>query len=84
MNFGFTQHEEAFREEVREFIQKEFPPEKRWHYPAILAPSIYSLEDEAWQFLRTMSRKLGDKGWLSLSWPKEYGGQDSLLLTHFL
>jgi hypothetical protein len=30
--------------------------------------------------MKTMSRKLGAKGWLSLSWPKEYGGQNSLFL----
>ncbi len=84
MNFGFSQKEESFREEVREFIQKEFPSELKWHYRPTLAPSIYGLDGEARKSMKIMSRKLGDKGWLSLSWPKEYGGQNSLFLQNIL
>ena len=32
MNFTFTPEQEAFRSEVREFIEKEFPPERRGMY----------------------------------------------------
>jgi alkylation response protein AidB-like acyl-CoA dehydrogenase len=84
MNFGFSQKEESFREEVREFIQKEFPSELKWQYRPTLAPSIYGLDGEARKSMKIMSRKLGDKGWLSLSWPKEYGGQNSLFLQNIL
>ena len=84
MNFGFGQKEESFREEVRNFIQEEFPSELKWHYRPTLAPSIYGLEGEAWDFMKTMSRKLGDKGWLSLGWPEEYGGQNSLFLQNIV
>ncbi|MBN2077268.1 MAG: acyl-CoA dehydrogenase family protein [Dehalococcoidales bacterium] len=82
MDFGFSQEEKAFREEVRGFIQKEFPSELKWHYRPTLAPSIYGLEGEAREFMKTMSRKLGEKGWLSLSWPEEYGGRNSLFLQN--
>jgi alkylation response protein AidB-like acyl-CoA dehydrogenase len=84
MDFGFSQQEESFRKEVREFIQKEFPSELRWHFRVTFAPSIHGLDDEAWKFMRTMSRRLGAKGWLSLSWPKEYGGQSSLFLQNIV
>lgn len=84
MDFGFSQQEEAFRKEVREFIQRESPPELRWHFRVTFAPSIHGLDDEAWKFMRTMSRKLGAKGWLSLSWPEEYGGQNSLFLQNIV
>jgi alkylation response protein AidB-like acyl-CoA dehydrogenase len=84
MDFGFSQHEEAFREEVREFIQKEFPSEMRWHSRVTFAPSIHGLDEEGWKFMKAMSRKLGAKGWLSLSWPKEYGGQNSLFLQNIV
>lgn len=84
MHFGFSQKEEAFREEVREFIQSEFPSELRWLYRVTFAPSIHGLDAEAWSFMRTMSRKLGDKGWLSLGWPEEYGGQSSLFLQNIV
>lgn len=84
MDFAFSEREETVREEVRDFIQKEFPLELRWRFRVAIAPSIYGLDDEDWEFMIRMSRKLGAKGWLSLSWPKEYGGQDSLLLQNIV
>ena len=84
MDFGFSQQEESFRKEVREFIRKEFPSEMRWNSRVTFAPSIHGLDDEAWKFMKTMSRKLGAKGWLSLSWPKEYGGRNSLFLQNIV
>jgi alkylation response protein AidB-like acyl-CoA dehydrogenase len=84
MEFGFSEQEESFRQKVREFIQKEFPAEWRWRFRVTFAPSIHGLDDEAWQFMRSMSRKLGAKGWLSLGWPKEYGGQDAPFLQNIV
>jgi alkylation response protein AidB-like acyl-CoA dehydrogenase len=84
MNFGFSQQEESFREEVRKFVQKEFPSELRWRSRPTFSPSIHGLNDEAWKFMKEMSRKLGAKGWLSLSWPEEYGGRNSLFLQNIV
>ena len=84
MDFGFSQQEESFRKEVREFIQKEFPSELRWHFRPTLAASIFGLDGEEWEFVKTMRRKLGAKGWLSISWPEEYGGQNSLFLQNIV
>jgi len=63
MDFRFTAEEEAFREEVRAFLQQEwgdrrFDPES----------------DESWDECVEFERKLGAKGWLTMAWPKEYGG----------
>ena len=30
--------------------------------------------DEQWEFARAFSKKLGEKGWYTATWPKEYGG----------
>jgi alkylation response protein AidB-like acyl-CoA dehydrogenase len=84
MDFGFSEQEESFRQEVCDFIQKEFPSEWRWRFRVTFAPSIHGLDDEAWKFMKTMSRKLGAKGWLSLGWPKEYGGQDAPFLQNIV
>jgi len=70
MDFRFSQEEEAFRQEVRGFLEKELPPNwvgptTSWEQDAI---------DELWEFSQVMARKLGEKGWLSITWPKEYGG----------
>ncbi len=61
MDFGFTQEEEAFRKEIREFLRQELEPERKERTPLEL-------------FNPDFSRKLGEKGWLGVGWPKEYGG----------
>ena len=62
MNFAFTPEEEAFRQEVRAFLQAELRDRP-------------SGGPEAWQFHRDFLKKLAERGWLTLAWPKEWGGQ---------
>lgn len=81
MDFKFSKEEEAFRGEVREFIKQELPPD--W----IGMGSTAGLEaetDEDWEFCCSMRRKLGSRGWLSLAWPKEYGGQEDVIKQFIL
>ena len=65
MDFRFTEEDERFRQEVREFINKELPPD--WTGTGLLQEAKDGPE---WEFSRGMLRKLGAKGWHSLSWPK--------------
>jgi alkylation response protein AidB-like acyl-CoA dehydrogenase len=63
MDFRFTAEQERFREEVRSFLADELADDS-------------SDEDEfgsGWS--PSFSRKLADRGWIALPWPKEYGGQ---------
>lgn len=62
MNFRFDPKEAEFRQEVRQFLEQELTPEFR-----------KSLGGREWS--KELSIKMGAKGWLSLAWPKEYGGQ---------
>ena len=62
MNFRFSPEEEAFKQEVRQFLEQELTPEFR-----------ESLQGR--EYSKEFSMKMGAKGWLSLAWPKEYGGQ---------
>jgi len=76
MEFRFTEKEEAFRKEVRDFLKDE-PPEQ---FP-------YQLEDDGfgmggWSY--EFSRRLGEKGWLSLTWPKEYGGSERSFMERLI
>jgi alkylation response protein AidB-like acyl-CoA dehydrogenase len=73
MDFTFTPEQEALRREFEEFFSKEeknAPPgwvggwESRYE------------TDENWAYHRSVTKKLAQKGWLSLAWPKEYGGQE--------
>jgi alkylation response protein AidB-like acyl-CoA dehydrogenase len=74
MDFKFTEDEEVFRREVRQWLEQEIP--QRW---IELAPGIWEETEESWALAREFQRKLGQKGWLAPSYPKEYGG---LELSH--
>jgi len=74
MDFRFTEEEEAFRKEVQDFLDQEMPPD--W-----LVDMYYDGGSEEFhQFGLKMRRKLAAKGWIGLSWPKEYAGQGTPLM----
>lgn len=74
MDFKFTEDEEVFRREVRQWLEQEIL--QRW---IELDPGIWEETEESWALAREFQRKLGQKGWLAPSYPKEYGG---LELSH--
>lgn len=57
MDFKFTQEEEAFRREVREFIQAERPP--GWEGYGYL----FDFPSEYWEFGQRVSEKATARGW---------------------
>ncbi len=74
MDFAFSPEEEAFREEVAAFLEKETPAAYRANKVTFFDMS----SQPDWIAVhRAMAEKLGGRGWLSLHWPKEYGGQDA-------
>lgn len=79
MDFRFSAEEEAFRREVREFLDSEIP--ERWRE---LGYGVWEETDESWAITKAWNRKLGEKGWLALSWPKEYGGQARSLIEQLI
>ncbi len=76
MDFRFTPEEEAFREEVCSFARNELPPD--W----LGAEEEYT--PEVWPLTQATSPKLGQRGWLSLGWPRDYGGQEASLTTQLV
>jgi 3-oxocholest-4-en-26-oyl-CoA dehydrogenase alpha subunit len=65
MDFNFTREEEHFRLEVREFLDQEITPEIHAEKPALYGPGPAG---------RKLLRKLGEKRWLCITWPREFGG----------
>jgi alkylation response protein AidB-like acyl-CoA dehydrogenase len=66
VDLSFTPEQEALREEVRAWAESEVPDEYDGsdEYP-----------DPEWvAFDRQFTKKLADKGWLTMDWPEEYGG----------
>lgn len=69
MDFKFTPEEEAFRQEVKDWLKAEIPT--RWFE---LCTGFWQETDESWKISRQFQQKLGAKGWLAPAYPKEYGG----------
>jgi len=72
MDFNFEPEEEAFRAEVRRFIE-ENKPESFDPYGGRGQGAI-----EEW------NRKLAEKRWIGFSWPREEGGGGGSLLEQFI
>mgnify|MGYP005837447329 CR=1 FL=1 len=64
MEFRFTEEEEAFRREVRDFLKKEWT-----------LGSVDLEEPGMYEEARKFEKKMADRGWRTMHWPKEYGGQ---------
>ena len=69
MEFKFTAEDEEFRTELRAFMKIELPDpwEGAGRYP----------EDDDWDLNRVIRQKMAEKGWLTMHWPEEYGGQNA-------
>ena len=65
MDFEFRPEEKQFREEVRAFLKRELPDWWR---------GLFSDDDRVTGLTRQICEKLAARGWLTLSWPREYGG----------
>ncbi len=69
MDFEFTKEERELQEEVRAFIKKELTPEVLKETEEEGLGDIYGAPEG-----RKIIQKMGAKGWLASTWPKEYGG----------
>ncbi len=69
MDLSLTDEEQAFRDELREWIALHHPGEP----PSVGDQALFEFERE-WQ------RKLHAGGWAGVSWPKEYGGRGATLI----
>ena len=68
MNLDFTPEENAFRQEVRAFIQENYPQSLR-------AKQDSGQELDREDYL-SWHKILAKKGWVAPSWPQEFGGTD--------
>lgn len=75
MDFAYTEAQEQLRQEVRALCRAEISPA--------------TVEDAFWQYgwgpaTRVFMRKMGARGWLTPTWPKQYGGLESSHLDHLI
>ena len=80
MDYNFTEEQKALRDEMMTF----FKAEMKNAPPGIEdGESIYDT-DEAWAFNRYMAKTLSEKGWLTMAWPKEYGGREASIIDQMI
>ncbi|HWD86262.1 MAG TPA: acyl-CoA dehydrogenase family protein [Solirubrobacteraceae bacterium] len=68
MDLTLSPSEEAFREELREWLADNHPGEEP------------SGDEAGFQFRRDWQRKLNQAGWAGVSWPRDYGGRGATLI----
>ena len=68
MDFRFSESEEKFREELTSWLNREL---------ASRPGDDEDNSDSSWDFNLVMRKKLAEKGWLTMAWPEEYGGQSA-------
>ncbi len=75
MNFCFSETEERLRREVCDWLQRELGSDHTSD-PVPMPPGYMPARD--------FERKLGERGWLALSWPVEYGGDGRPVIEQFI
>ncbi|HJV57256.1 MAG TPA: acyl-CoA dehydrogenase family protein, partial [Methylomirabilota bacterium] len=68
MDFGRSTDEQAFADEVCDFLQA--------HPPETFALDGTDAGYGSGAHSRAFTRALGERGWLSLTWPREHGGRE--------
>jgi alkylation response protein AidB-like acyl-CoA dehydrogenase len=69
MDFHFTPEEQAFREEIRAFLDENLPDPVPEDDPA---------------FIRSWNEKIRKKRWVGFNWPPEWGGGGADLIQQFI
>ena len=83
MDFGYTPDQESLRREVQQFIAEHVTPEV-----------IQEMEDQEGgsgserrgrgPLVSDLFGKIGERGWLGIVWPKEYGGQGEDRISQYI
>ena len=66
MNLAFTPEEQAFREEIRAWVQASLP--------ADISQKVHNALRMSRDDIQRWAKILGKKGWLGYGWPKQFGG----------
>ena len=78
MDLHATPDQQAFRAELRGWLQAKLP----WEYGKGLPPRFDDLAEEV-AFLRSWQGKLAAGRWVGVAWPEAYGGRGAGPVEHF-
>jgi len=80
MDFRFTPEEEAFRAEVKGFLDKELPSGWDEQFDTESEMGMAAQSD----FAKAFNKKLAERRWLALAWPPEYGGLGATVMQQVI
>jgi hypothetical protein len=78
VNFDLSPEEKAFEVELEAFLRENASPEVMDPNPEQLSQTVDSPAKRAFM------KKLAERGWLGMSWPKEFGGQEKSGIYDFI
>jgi alkylation response protein AidB-like acyl-CoA dehydrogenase len=78
MDFNYSPDQEAYRHEVRTWLEANQPP------PLTAEERERIDEDLLWVRNKRWHKKLYEKGWVGLNWPKEYGGRGATFIEQLI
>lgn len=79
MDLSPTPAQEAFRADVRQWLESNLP----WEYGRGLPPRFDDLADEV-GYLRDWQGRLAGGGWVGVAWPEQYGGRGTGPAEHYI
>ena len=91
MDFGWKTEQEELKQEVRQFITENVTPEVMAEMGEGLGGGGSEKKETTERQGRRrgprateLFKKIGEKGWLGISWPKEYGGQGKDRMSQYI
>ena len=78
MNFEFSPEENAFAQEVEKFLDAHETPDVM----DVCRENMAQIVDTPPR--RAFMRKMGERGWLGMTWPKKYGGSEQAGVYEYL
>ncbi len=78
MNFEFSEEQRAFVLEVEKFLDEHDIPE----IMDVTRENMAQLVDTPPR--RAFMKKIGERGWLGMTWPKAYGGGEGEVIYEYL
>jgi alkylation response protein AidB-like acyl-CoA dehydrogenase len=79
MDFNWSPENEAYRSDVRKWLEANRP--SNW---AAGANDEEAGDDSQWKKLKEWHKRLYNAGWAGLTWPKEYGGRGATFIEQVI
>ena len=78
MDFAYLPEDEAFREELREWLDKALAAFEEREIPDVQGQQKLYEKRKAWQ------KVMAEGGWAAINWPKDLGGREATLMQNVI